>query len=33
MAIVETDTVENQSDQAGRAAGACVMVIFGAAAT
>jgi glucose-6-phosphate 1-dehydrogenase len=31
MASVETDTVENQSDQAGRAAGACVMVIFGAA--
>ena len=31
MASAETDTVESQSDQAGRAAGACVMVIFGAA--
>ncbi len=31
MASVETDTVENQSDQGGRAAGACLMVIFGAA--
>src|SRR5712692_11908571 len=31
MAIAETATVENQSDQAGRAAGACVMVLFGAA--
>src|SRR2546428_8852146 len=31
MASAETDTVESQSDQAGRNAGACVMVIFGAA--
>jgi glucose-6-phosphate 1-dehydrogenase len=31
MASVETDTIKNQSDHTGRAAGACVMVIFGAA--
>src|SRR6266850_3488540 len=30
MASAETDTLENPSDKAGRAAGACAMVIFGA---
>jgi glucose-6-phosphate 1-dehydrogenase len=31
MASTETENLENEFDQAGRAAGACVMVLFGAA--
>src|SRR3979411_2918634 len=31
MAIADTSTLQKESDQSGRAAGACVMVLFGAA--
>ena len=31
MATAETANLENESDQAGKAAGPCVMVLFGAA--